>query len=112
VSQSKLDRAGGIRLITYQGEQEVGFILCHVHRTLRHVHRTTRGIQDLQMTIPVGPIVCLIEGQEANMLGVILQEDQGLDEVWIARLRIIRVVDEDAFIVLALRYMDDYQVLV
>lgn len=111
MSQSKLDRAGAIWLITYPGEQEVGFILCHVHRTLRHVHRT-RGLQDLQMTIPVGSIVCLIEGREANMLGVILREDQGLYEVWIARLRIIRVVDEDVFIVLALRYMDDYQVLV
>ena len=67
--------------------------------------------EQVQMSIPAGSIVCLTEGRYANRLGVILREDQGVYEVWLDRLRFITNVEEDSFVVLALRYVDDYLLL-
>jgi hypothetical protein len=63
------------------------------------------------MVIPAGSTLCLTEGQYANRVGVILHGDQGVYEVWLDRLRFITHVDEGSFVVLALRYVDDYLLL-
>ena len=63
------------------------------------------------MVIPAGSTVCLTEGQYANRVGIILREDQGVYEFWLDRLRFITHVEEGSFVVLALRYVDDYLLL-
>jgi hypothetical protein len=70
-----------------------------------------RGDSDAKMVIPVGSLVCLKEGQYANILGVVLRESQSSYEIWLDRLRIVITDVEDNCIALALRYVDDYHFL-